>query len=141
MSPRQKLIYEAIRFAHWAAGEGLSPAPGEPAESPEIFLMDYTVETDDEFWETLAERISAADAVVAPEGWRPIETAPKDGRDFLVWNWENRIRKARWYERADNDLGISLYDSDGVNTFKGGIQPTHWMPLPQAPSPSEAKEP
>lgn len=69
------------------------------------------------------------------EGWQPIETAPKDGRDFLVWNRENRVRKARWYERSSSDLGISLYEGDGVNSFKGGIQPTHWMPLPAPPEP------
>ena len=69
------------------------------------------------------------------EGWQPIATAPKDGRDFLVWNRENRVRKARWYERSSSDLGISLYEGDGVNSFKGGIQPTHWMPLPAPPEP------
>ena len=69
------------------------------------------------------------------EGWQPIETAPKDGRDFLVWNRENRVRKARWYERSSSDLGVSLYEGDGVNSFKGGIQPTHWMPLPAPPEP------
>lgn len=83
----------------------------------------------------IAKKALDAPPTVAPpaEGWRTIDTCPKDGRDFLVWNRENRIRKARWYERSSSDLGISLYDSDGVNTFKGGIQPTHWMPLPKPP--------
>ena len=75
------------------------------------------------------------------EGWQPIETAPKDGRDFLVWNRENRVRKARWYERSSSDLGISLYEGDGVNSFKGGIQPTHWMPLPAPPEPTVPEVP
>lgn len=99
-------------------------------------------------FKTAAEAMEWADAAVldeaakpAPggpktrEGWQPIETAPKDGRDFLVWNRENRVRKARWYERSSSDLGISLYEGDGVNSFKGGIQPTHWMPLPAPPEP------
>ena len=75
------------------------------------------------------------------EGWQPIATAPKDGRDFLVWNRENRVRKARWYERSSSDLGISLYEGDGVNSFKGGIQPTHWMPLPAPPEPTVPEVP
>ena len=75
------------------------------------------------------------------EGWQPIETAPKDGRDFLVWNRENRVRKARWYERSSSDLGVSLYEGDGVNSFKGGIQPTHWMPLPAPPEPTVPEVP
>ena len=75
------------------------------------------------------------------DGWQPIATAPKDGRDFLVWNRENRVRKARWYERSSSDLGISLYEGDGVNSFKGGIQPTHWMPLPAPPEPTVPEVP
>ena len=56
MTPLQKLIYEAIRFAHWAAGEGLCPADGEDAADPADFLFEYSQVTDDEDWDTLAYR-------------------------------------------------------------------------------------
>lgn len=56
--PRAQLIFDALRFAEWAAGEGLSPVdPG--VKGPEDFLMDYSTATGDEDWETLAERIRA----------------------------------------------------------------------------------
>lgn len=67
-------------------------------------------------------------------GWQPIATAPIDGREFLIWNKENGIRKGRYFYRSDSDLPWSIYEGDGVNTFKGGHQPTHWHPLPSPPA-------
>lgn len=49
------LIYEALRFAMWGAGEGLCPADGENARSPEDFLFEYSQLTKDEEWEALAD--------------------------------------------------------------------------------------
>lgn len=54
------LIHEALRFAVWAAGEGIAPAKGEDARGPEDFLFDYSLETDETDWETLPDRIIAA---------------------------------------------------------------------------------
>jgi hypothetical protein len=55
---RSVLIYKALSFAYWAAGEGLEPVASEGVEGPENFLFDYSKATGDEDWETLAERIS-----------------------------------------------------------------------------------
>lgn len=60
------LIHEALRFAVWAAGEGIAPADGEPASAPEDFLMDYSNATGDVDWDGLANRILAALEHVEP---------------------------------------------------------------------------
>jgi hypothetical protein len=54
---RRELLREALRFAVWAAGEGLLPADGETANSPECFLLAYSQATGDEDWDTLADRL------------------------------------------------------------------------------------
>lgn len=65
------------------------------------------------------------------DGWRPIESAPKDGTPILVSIFEfNKpdgkclIVPAYWdgyYWREDGEYGHDLY------------QPTHWQPLPPPP--------
>ena len=55
--------------------------------------------------------------------WQPIETAPKDGM-VLVWDGYPRIA---WQER-----GV-WRDSDEF--FAQALNPTHWMPLPDPPTP------
>lgn len=77
--------------------------------------------------------------------WQPIETAPKDGDWVLVYGnvWAGEISGI-----VKNDFGeisIARY-SDGKSDFPGEwwhdaggdayacwCQPTHWMPLPEAP--------
>jgi hypothetical protein len=58
MNPVEKLIYEAVKFANWAAGQGISPVDGEDASAPDEFLMRYSDETGDVDWDTLAFRLS-----------------------------------------------------------------------------------
>lgn len=76
---------------------------------------------------------SARDELIAriPQ-WRPIETAPQDGAQYLacdgkkMWtrnqppncyagDWECNQNRTLWRGHAD------------------GLNPTHWMPLPAAP--------
>lgn len=86
-------------------------------------------------------RAILASAPVAT-GWIPIETAPKDGTWVLLYG------KEPWPERDDNlqsivtgfwnadsqfgdgEWAFCYWDSDWRSTFK----PTHWQPLPPAPS-------
>lgn len=53
-------------------------------------------------------------------GWRPIETAPKDGTPALLWDECEYI--GRWSPSEKKWLGAI------------GIVPTHWHPLPLPPS-------
>jgi hypothetical protein len=58
-------------------------------------------------------------------GWQPIETAPRDGTKFLCW------------------VPRGPYEGISINRWKEGYwwctsranPPTHWMPLPEPPSP------
>lgn len=57
------LVYEAMRFAIWAAGQGIMAERGEPTLDPEDFLFDYSKAMDVDDWEGLAE--VARDAITA----------------------------------------------------------------------------
>jgi hypothetical protein len=85
--------------------------------------------------------------------WQPIATAPKDGRDILifhlgqmhvaswqpVWHPDNMkwiVRQPLGYpdeaNRAVNDLGPD-YGADGVLSAWSRPGPSHWAPLPSPP--------
>lgn len=67
----------------------------------------------------------AALAAADESPWRSMDSAPKDGRDVLLW--------------CPNGMTPSThvgYWDDGVELWMVGdddIWPTHWMPLPAAP--------
>lgn len=72
------------------------------------------------------------------QGWRDIETAPRDGTPFLCFHPDDVFSAQTgidliWYEPS-----IKTYTMDGDNEvpFAGII---HWMPLPAPPSPDNAK--
>jgi len=92
------LIHEALRFAVWAAGEGIAPAKGEDARGPEDFLLDYSLETDETDWETLPERLSA------------LSPAPKAQQEPVAWRWKPKDSaawiynpKPEWLEAQSRD--------------------------------------
>jgi len=69
-------------------------------------------------------------------GWRPIETAPRDGRHILLYERENDsvcegryvTDACRWFER----------NAHPTDAWDGEIyRPTHWMPLPSPPKESD----
>jgi hypothetical protein len=59
-----------------------------------------------------------------PSSWQPIETAPKDEKDFLGWECGS---VAVYYRTADTPEDAAI--SSGTACY-----PTHWMPLPDAPT-------
>jgi hypothetical protein len=61
--------------------------------------------------------------------WRPIETAPDDGRVVLAW-----VR----FPSGNGNWNILQRDIDGEWLDDNGdrlapYEPTHWMPLPDPP--------
>jgi hypothetical protein len=85
----------------------------------------------------LAAAASLAALAQAPvaQGWQPIETAPKDGTEVLLWLQPpyNSIEKARWFDLWGNwQIGEFPEDSDEYCGI-GSALPTHWMPIPTPP--------
>lgn len=80
----------------------------------------------------LADRAARADA------WQPIATAPKDGTRVLIWGpnsdtvvcyWNEWAHEPKWQPAAVEASGAQGYPDV---TIRG--EPTHWMPLPAAPT-------
>ena len=62
--------------------------------------------------------------------WQPIETAPKDGYDYLVYN---SVSEECFVAYRYGGVG-SWYFSDR-HALKD--EPSHWMPLPKPPKEDE----
>lgn len=60
--------------------------------------------------------------------WQPIETAPKDGTEIIAIDDRGEYFVAFWHE-ASEGWYFGLFDE-----VDGKIKPTHWMPLPAAPT-------
>jgi hypothetical protein len=61
--------------------------------------------------------------------WRPINTAPKDGY-FLVWCPDEKIGGLIEHWSARN-----FHDAQMREQWAHLGIPTHWMPIPEAPTP------
>jgi hypothetical protein len=105
----------------------------------------------------------AASSAMGDDGWRPIETAPKDGTEILGWREDCGVLMVRYTnanalstmtdkERDELDEE-SLFAEDwfGGDSEQSGFRlegnevPTHWRPLPAdpaaaSPSPSNERE-
>lgn len=66
--------------------------------------------------------------------WQPIETAPKDGSELLLYHRAWGTLRGKW-----RDTGLEFGEQwTGVYMMPGLTakdQPTHWMPLPDPPTP------
>jgi hypothetical protein len=77
-----------------------------------------------------------ADAHLAA-GWRPIESAPRDGTRVLL-GWQNGVRvEIGWWGPKRSQYGVNYGDAWGIgerwdNAF--AVQPTHFMLLPAPPA-------
>jgi len=68
-------------------------------------------------------------AITPPVGtWRPMETAPKDGSWFLIWQHRTRYPAVcRWFEEW------KCFVIAG-STFEADTDSAHWQPLPLPPA-------
>lgn len=89
---------------------------------------------------TELERAKMAEAgrqsIACTNGWRPIETAPKDGTPVFVYGiWQGEISKNPQYW----DVFKAVYSFDEWLVCDCDIYgaivlgPTHWQPLPKPP--------
>lgn len=67
----------------------------------------------------------------ATQAWRPIETAPTDGTEALLYEPDacKPHRPGRMFVGWWQD-GLGWTDSEGCHH---GDDPTHWLPLPEPP--------
>lgn len=66
-----------------------------------------------------------------PNQWRPMETAPRDGKEVLVYVPHSGIISAWFYEETGLWPHDEPYNEFGEPCNVG--YPTHWMPLPDYP--------
>lgn len=79
-------------------------------------------------------------APAVPQGWRPIESAPKDGSKFIAFRplahltHDPNIKIVRGVKH-DNGCWDETVPSgfSSENYTDGACRATHWMPLPQPP--------
>jgi hypothetical protein len=82
--------------------------------------------------------MSESEQVVS--GWKPRETAPLDGSQFLALHESGDVTVARVKrERTDwRGTGVRDWDVDAIalncSSARALSEFTHWMPLPPTPS-------
>lgn len=70
----------------------------------------------------------------APESWRPMETAPRDGTIII-----GRRRRA---SKVTDDIEFIRWDGDGwLDPYTHTFTPTDWMPNPSSRTPEVPSEP
>jgi hypothetical protein len=67
--------------------------------------------------------------------WQPIETAPKDGTEVLLFYETDMAVGLFHFRRKLWVLGYPIEIEDGDIIF-----PTHWMPLPEPPAQEKAND-
>jgi hypothetical protein len=86
----------------------------------------------------------------APEGWQPIETAPKDGTSIILFadawdmSWGSvqvgRFDDGQWVTAEgaveENEAGFDPDEEVDPDTWEddSNVGPTHWRPLPAPPT-------
>lgn len=77
-------------------------------------------------------------STLTPEpGWRPIDTAPKDGTPILLWDergaaigrWNHSVTTVNGEVRSD----YAFWKAPGRGLLMSDFTPEYWMPLPEAP--------
>lgn len=79
-----------------------------------------------------AEAAPRAAPVLPDRGWRAIESAPRDER-VLIFRPSDFLEDSIFTAFLDEDDWWSVHDGKHDHHLRGN-QPTHWMPLPDAPA-------
>lgn len=74
--------------------------------------------------------------------WQPIETAPRDGTDVLLWCPRGGVTVGRWDEQEYHRRPVPYWRTqhwfERVSMDRSD-QPTHWATLPTAPAPEKGE--
>lgn len=81
----------------------------------------------EEIWSAMIAACLPAAPVAPADGWQGIETAPKDGTHFLAYEDTGDIFRAAYHREGY----LMCWGSQPVVQTP---EPTHWMPLPAAPT-------
>lgn len=91
---------------------------------------------------------AALSALPAVDGWKSIESAPKDGSEILGWRADSGVLLIRWSSAAEflTDAELDKWDEEAASQedwfyadfvagdrLEGDCLPTHWQPLPAPP--------
>jgi hypothetical protein len=77
-------------------------------------------------WDSFLRRLAALPDATPPAQWQPIETAPKDGTEILVFG-ESGVATDSW------SPGCYVSETEDAEAGWSMLGHTHWMPLPPAP--------
>jgi len=67
--------------------------------------------------------------------WQPIETAPKYGTDVWLFIPTDEPKQAvGYFDDNGGEYQFWAYREQLVQDVQGLANPTHWMPLPEAPN-------
>ena len=59
--------------------------------------------------------------------WQPIETAPKDSTEILLFSEGWGVWVDKWTKIDDEEMWLMC------DQWENPVEPTHWMPLPEPP--------
>lgn len=131
---RVRVVYTQPTLAATMVGENSHIPP----RANKVGNDTYAWQGEEESMQSLIDAVQPLQvaATQAGDAWQPIETAPKNGSEVLLWlpTPYNRMEKVRWFDLWENwQLGDFPDDSDEYCGI-GSAVPTHWMPLPPAPT-------
>jgi hypothetical protein len=69
----------------------------------------------------------------AGDGWRPIESAPKDGRSLMVWIADDQIAGPHVLAPISITAENAWWDDSTCDRIEPLGSVTHWRPLPAPP--------
>lgn len=129
-----KELREALKAVVGSGALFTHPTGEEMTTHPRTKALRKSISWQLSVWAVRDETISAiASALGGPdaleqvlEGWRPIETAPRDGTAVLLWGNGPTCAVAQW------DSEASIWSDGGWD-----VDATHWRPLPSPPTGKE----
>lgn len=137
-------------YTHPSPPEGMVMVPKEPTAAMRKAAADAWLDCGSKMVLNKAAAAVAAGIAAAPptaqaEGWRLIETAPKDGSYLLLWEQYSDAPFVGYWSGGSWSVSHEHVDAeggwDGANVVDALSMPiTHWMPIPAPPTSAEGVE-